>query len=156
MAQLNSSGTMAYYELMKVGFPSKIEMAKFLKNIKSSLESRHRSLGLNSCCLILLLANGFQPRDFVFGKTEIHFRPGKEQLLEKLCHEMKQPDISNIISKFKKRFVVFMRCVFLIRFIFLCSREFIPYIFISREKIISEIHETSLIIFAFSLNYSLN
>lgn len=119
MAQLNSSGTMAYYELMEVGSPSKIEKAQLLKSIEPCLENRHKSLGLNGCCLIFLLANGFQSRDFVFGKTEIHFRPGKEQLLDKLRDEMKQPDISNFISKFNKRFVAFMRRVLYLRFIFL-------------------------------------
>lgn len=117
--QLNTSGTTAYYELMKVGFPSKVEMAELFGIIEPSLESRHVSLGLNNCCLILLLANGFQARDFVFGKTEIHFRPGKQQLLDELCDEMKQPDISNIISKFKKGFVAFMRRVLYLRIMFL-------------------------------------
>lgn len=125
LEQLKTSGTMAYNELMKVGFPSNIGMDELLKYIGPSLESRHTSLGLNNCCLILLLANGFQSRDFVFGKTEIHFRPGKEQMLEKLCYEMKQPDISNTIIKFKKGFVAFMRRVLIIRFIFLKEREFI-------------------------------
>lgn len=108
---------MAYNELMKVGFPTSIEMAELLNHM--SLESHHLSLGLNTCCLILLLSNGFQGRDFLFGKTAIHFRPGKKRLLDKLCDELKQRDVCNVMTNFKKGFVAFMRRVLYVRIMFL-------------------------------------
>lgn len=104
---------MAYNELMKVGFPSSIKYAELLKNI--NLEIHHLSLGSNTCCLILLLSNGFHSRDFSLGNTAVHFRPGKQQLLDKL----KQLDICHVMANFKKGYAEFMRRVLYVRFMFL-------------------------------------
>lgn len=131
---MNTSGTMAYYELMEVGFPTKIEMDKLLEKIKPSLENRHIAVGLKSCCLILLLSYGLQKTDFVFGKTMVHFRPGKQQFLDKFNQDLKEDSIENVMSKFKKGFVAFMIRVFHIRFVFLAQflaiSEFFSFVYL--------------------------
>lgn len=117
---------------MQFGFLLKIQITELFKIVEPFLEIRHMSVGMNTCCRILLLASGFQPKDFIFGKTEIHFRPGNSCLLDKLRGEIKQSN-GNVTLRFKKVFVAFMRRVLYLRFIFLGAREFSSFYLVYNE-----------------------
>lgn len=113
LAQLKSCGTMAYFDLMQISFPSKIKISELLKNV----EPRHRSMiGEKKCCQILLLGINFQLKDFKIGKTEVHIRPGKINLLDETNEEDK-------IMNFQKNFLAFMRRIIFIRLRFIVKRE---------------------------------
>lgn len=105
--QLESSGTLAYYNLMQCGYPTKIGIVEFYNKLKMHLEPRHISIGMHNCCKIVLLASGFLSKDFKFGKTEIHIRPGNYHLVDQLNVELERPD-SEITVKFKRKFIAFM------------------------------------------------
>lgn len=106
--QLQSSGMMAYRSLMELGYPIKIPIAELFQKLQPYLEQRHISIGSNVCCRIFLLAIGFLSEDFKFGKTEIHFRPGRKHLLDLLNVEF-QKSKNDITVRFKKGFISFMR-----------------------------------------------
>lgn len=114
--QLKSSGTIAYYNLMNLGYPIKISIAELFEKLQPYLEQRHISFGANNCCQIYLLANGFESNEFKFGKTEIHIRPGKLDLLNRMNAEFQEMN-NEIAVKFKKRFIASIR-----RSLFICIR----------------------------------
>lgn len=119
LKQLEASGTMAYLKLTQLGFPTKISIADFFQNLQPYLEQRHISIGVNNCCKIYLLASNFLPEDFKFGKSEIHFRPGKCDLLDQMKKEFQQPNNSQVGARFKTEFIASMRRILHIRIRFI-------------------------------------
>lgn len=82
LSQLQTSGTLAYFNLMRFGYPLKVQITEIYKQLEPFLEYRHTSCGIEKCCQIFLLACGFQYKDFKIGKTDIHIRPGKSDILK--------------------------------------------------------------------------
>lgn len=121
--QLESSGTIAYYNLMQMGYPLKVSISEFYQKLLVYLEPRHISIGMNNCCKIFLMSNNFLCKDFKFGTTEIHVRPGKRHLIDSMMTNFQEPN-NAIAVKFKNGFVDYMRRIFYIRVRFLGTREF--------------------------------
>lgn len=115
--QLEASGTMAYLKLTQIGYPIKISIADFFQRLQPFLEKRHISTGVNNCCKIFLFASNFKPTDFKFGKTEIHFRPGKSNLLDQMNKELQPANNSQNAAKFKTGFKAYCR----VRFVCACE-----------------------------------
>lgn len=124
-AQLEASGTMAYLKLTQLGYPIKIQIAELFQKLQPYLEQRHISIGANNCCKIFLFANKFMPEDFKFGKTEIHFRPGKFGLLDQMNNEFQLSNNCHIAAKFRTGFISFMRRILSIRIRFISACELI-------------------------------
>lgn len=130
--QLESSGTMAFYNLMQLGYPTKISIDDLHHKLKPYVKPRHTSIGVNNYCMIFLLASGFLSKDFKFGKTEIHVRPGKFQLLDRMNAEFQRPN-NEIKVKFNESFKKFMRRVFYIRIRFMGA---CTYLFLSKMYVV--------------------
>lgn len=122
--QLKSSGVEAFYDLMQIGFPSKVEISVLFRGMKSFLTSRQISLGEKVCCRILFLAFGFTTKEFKFGKSEIFIRPGKAKFLDKLHADLKYSE-KEMQSKFKSGYLNFMRNIMNIRLRFLGKSEYL-------------------------------
>lgn len=105
-SQLESSGTIAYNNLMQFGYPVKIPITDFFQKIKPYLELRHISFGTVNCCRVILLSNGFRYDDFKMGKIDIHIRQGKLQLLKLMNIEPEKTTL-----KFKKVFKTLVRFI---------------------------------------------
>lgn len=112
---------------MQFGFPSKVQISVLSREMKSFLEPRHISLGINVCCHILLLAIGFKVKEFKIGKTEVLIRPGKTNLLDKLHADIKYSK-HELESKFKNSYMDFMRHILLIRLQFLGKSNYPHYL----------------------------
>lgn len=123
--QLESSGALAYYSLMEIGYPVKIPITEFFHNLQPYLEKQHIGIGTVNCCRIFLLVLGLLAKDFKFGKTEIHIRPGSALVLNRLCFKVAL-DNEHVI-KFRKELIAFMRRILYIRIRFLgackCQRS---------------------------------
>lgn len=122
--QLESSGTIAYYNLMQIGYPTKVSIDELYHKLKFYLELRHTSIGVNNCCMIFLLASGFISKDFKFGKTKIHIRPGKVELLNRMNVEFQRPN-NEIKFKFNESFKKFMWRVFYMRVRFMAACRYL-------------------------------
>lgn len=101
MSQLESSGTIAYYQLMHSGYPFKVKISEIWDNLLPVLETCHRDYGKETCCEIFLRSNGFHNEDFKIGKQDIYIRHGKKSWLQKMRQEMKT---SAVLLNFKKEF----------------------------------------------------
>lgn len=106
--QLQSSGMLAYYDLMQFGYPNKIPIIDLFEKLKPYLEPRHISIGVNNCCELFLLSIGFLSKDFKLGKTEIHFRPVNFHVMDRINVEFTQSK-NQIEFKFEKGFNAFMQ-----------------------------------------------
>lgn len=122
LAQLQSSGMLAYYRLFQVGFPIKIPVDIFFEKVKAYLKPNHENVEVKNCCVIFLLTMGFECKDFKIGKTEIHFRPGKLNIIDEMNAIINRYD-DEYAKKFSKRFSVFSQNSFRIafKFIFACK-----------------------------------
>lgn len=91
-SQLISSGSIAYQQLMKAGFPSHMSIAEVLNMFKSSSEFQHVSYeNQKFFCTILLRACCLKWIDFKLGNTQIFFRKGKiQKFYEKLKQDPKR------------------------------------------------------------------
>lgn len=121
--QLQSSGTIAYNELMQSGYPIKLKIDEIYLKIQTIMASHHASTGKIACCHILLLAFGFKPKDFKIGKTDISIRPGKTHLLDQLHLELDKPN-EELAQKFKGSHKAYMLHVYFIALRFLGSGQF--------------------------------
>lgn len=124
--QLKSSGVDAFYELMQIGFASKVEISVLFEDIKSLLTPQQISLGESMCCRILFLAFGFTTKGFRIGKTEVLIRPGQTHLSDRLYADLKYSK-EELKLKFKSSFWNFMRKIMFIRFRFLGKCKFSSY-----------------------------
>lgn len=86
-SQLDSSGSIAYQKLMKIGFPSHMSITNLFDMFKSKPEFSE-CINLNQkqqFCNLLLRSCGLKVNNFKFGNTQIFFRKGKlDVLTEKL------------------------------------------------------------------------
>lgn len=127
LKQIQTSGTLTYFNLMQHGYPFKVRIDDLFENITSFLEPRHISVGSKMCCQIYLIATGFEHTDFKLGKTEIHIRLGKNDLFNQLRRGMNNAsDISicpTIAKNFRKGFVAFMFRALLVQIRFVGKRE---------------------------------
>lgn len=91
-SQLISSGSIAYQQLMKAGFPSHLSIAEVLNKFKSCSEFQHVSYkNQKDFCTILLRACCLKWIDFKLGNTQIFFRKGKiQKFYEKLKQDPKK------------------------------------------------------------------
>lgn len=121
--QLTSSGVDAFYELMQIGFASKVEISTLFEDIKLLLTPEQISLGKSMCCRILFLAFGFTAKVFKIGKTEVLIRPGQTHLLDKLFADLKHSK-EELKLKFKFSFWNYMRKIMFIRVRFLSKCKF--------------------------------
>lgn len=89
--QLISSGSIAYQQLMRVGFPSHFSIAEIFNMFKENLEFKdYISTHPRNFCNLLLQSCGLKWKDFKLGNTQIFFRSGKFELLsEKLKEDSK-------------------------------------------------------------------
>lgn len=127
--QLESSGTIAYYNLMQMGYPLKISINDFYAKLMTYLEPRHISIGINSCCKIFLMSNNILSKDFKFGATEIHVRPGKRHLIDIMMTNFQKLN-NDIGVKFNSGFNAYMRRIIYIRIRFLGKREYDLFLYI--------------------------
>lgn len=104
--QLQSFGIFAYFELMQIGYPSKVGIFDLYNQLIPYLKPRHYLIGEKMCCRIFLLANGFQPKDFKLGTSKIHIRPGKSQLLDQMYQNIKEfnGELSSQFDKYVKAY----------------------------------------------------
>lgn len=129
LSQLQASGTMAFFNLIQLGFPLKVQISEIFEKLAPFLEHRHRSCGIQLCCQIFLLAIGFQYNDFKIGKTEIHIRPGKPDIFAKMQNAMREPNDDDIGRMFKREFVAFRLRVVGIKVRFFHARKLIVELF---------------------------
>lgn len=122
--QLETSGTIAYHELMKCGYPIKRSISELFQKLTPYLQPRQISIGPSCCCLIFLLSNGFSFRDFKLSKTELNFRPAKCYLLDAMESEFWNPT-NNVANKFKQKFHTFIRRTISIKIRFVGAREYL-------------------------------
>lgn len=86
---------------MQFGYPSKVDIVGLYNQIAPNLQPRHTSIGKMMCCQIFLLASNFQIKDFKLGKSEIHIRPGKSQLLDQMYRGIEEFN-GELASKFNR------------------------------------------------------
>lgn len=111
---------------MQIGYPSKVEIVDLYSQLEPNLLPRHTSIGKMMCCRIFLLAIGFQFKDFKLGKSEIHIRPGKSQLLDQMYREMKEFN-GELALQFNKGVKAYKSRIFYARLKFLGARQYIFY-----------------------------
>lgn len=142
--QLEASGTIAYHNLMEMGYPVKIQIAAFFQQIKPYLTPRHDSIKTIHCCQIFLLANGFLSKDFKLGETEIHFRSGNVELLNQIRNIGSQEPLAEVAVRFKERYIAFMRRVHYLCLRFAGSCEFLLIFVFASENYKSHHFDKSL------------
>lgn len=76
--QLETSGTLAYYNFIQCSYPIKISISELFQKLQEILDPRYITFGEVICCRIFLLANNISLKNFKFGKSEIHIRRGHE------------------------------------------------------------------------------
>lgn len=87
-SQLISSGSIAYQQLMKIGFPSHMSISNLFDMFKSNTEfTDYTSKNPKEFCKILLRSCGFNWKDFKLVNTQIFFRSGKLETLSKKLEE---------------------------------------------------------------------
>lgn len=98
-SQLISSGSIAYQQLMRVGFPCHMSIADLFNTFKSNLKFEgYCSTNPKKISNILLRSCGLKWKDFKLGNTQIFFRSGK---LEILSEKLKE-DSQLIIQRLEK------------------------------------------------------
>lgn len=145
--QLTSSGAMAYFELMQIGFPLKVGISELMEHMRTFLEPRHISIGTNVCCYILCSAVGLNANEFKLGKTDIFIRPGKTHLLDVLYDQLKYSK-AELKRKFHDKFLDFMRKVILKRLQFLGKRKFSYFNLFLYSNLISIQQQLLIIVFS--------
>lgn len=107
---------------MQYGYPTKVDIVDLYNQLEPNLSPRHISIGRIMCCKFFLLASGFRFQDFKMGKSEIHIRSEKSQLLDQMRHGMYQFN-DEIALKFNEKVKAYKLRIFLIRFTFLGARK---------------------------------
>ncbi|XP_031627793.1 myosin heavy chain 95F-like [Contarinia nasturtii] len=117
-SQLISSGSIAYQQLMRIGFPNFISIADLFIKVKSNLEFEdYANTNPKEFCNLLIRSCGLLWKDFKIGNTKIFFRCKKLDLLtEKLNDEPSkikyQMDKLRLLRKKWKIAIIFTRfCV---------------------------------------------
>lgn len=88
--QLILSGSIAYQQLMRVGFPSHFSIARLFDMFESNSDFKEYTKNPKDFCKLLLQSCGLKLNQFKLGNTQIFFRSGKLMLLsEKLKDEPK-------------------------------------------------------------------
>lgn len=114
-SQLISSGSIAYQQLMRIGFPSHMSIADLFNKFKSNSEFEdHTSINPKDFCNLLLRSCGLKWKDFKLGNTQICFRSGKlEMFSEKLKEDSKvikpRLDKVKLLRKKLKVAIIFAR-----------------------------------------------
>lgn len=92
LSQLVSSCSTAYQQLMRIGFPSHMDINDFLNTFEQHLEyCKAISNNRKDICSELLRSCGLRWKDFKIGNTKIFFRIGKRDVItEKLKGDLEQ------------------------------------------------------------------
>lgn len=87
-SQLISSGSIAYQQLMKIGFPSNMSISNLFNNIMSKSQfMKYTSFSPKEFCNILLRSCSLKWTEFKLGNTQIFFRNGKLEILSEKLRE---------------------------------------------------------------------
>lgn len=100
--QLISSGSIAYQQLMRVGFPSHLSIAELFNSFKENLELKDHTKNQKDFCQLLLLSCGLKWNHFKLGNTQIFLRSGKLELLSVKIKE----DIRTIKQRLDKHILL--------------------------------------------------
>lgn len=93
LQQLKSSGNIAFFQLMKNGYPERKIMQDLYTNFGQYFKSTYGDV--TEFTFELLRTCGFKKNDFKIGNTEVFFRANKRQKLDKLLSAA--PDAINSI-----------------------------------------------------------
>lgn len=107
LAQLESSGTVAFFELIETGYPKKVKMNELYGKVAPLLEPRHASIAVEYFCTLILIASGLEQTDFKIGKSDIHIRAGSSDKIDQIICNADQSNnelIASFVQKFKKQF----------------------------------------------------
>lgn len=122
LAQLNSSGTVAYFNLMQCGYTFNIDFRELFETYKPHLKLAQIHMKPKRFCKILLQSIGFSDKDFKLGATTIFIRPGKSVLLDKLS-QSDPAELIVIAQEFQKKCIVLKWHVVMICVKFCISRK---------------------------------
>lgn len=78
-SQLISSSSIAYQQLMRIGFPTHMSIADIIDKSKSVFEN-YTSTNPKDFCNVLLRSCNLKWKDFKLGHTQVFFRSGKWEL----------------------------------------------------------------------------
>lgn len=129
---------MAYFELMEIGFPSKIKISKLMEKCQPFIKPRHMAMETNMCCRALLLGCTLQIDEFKFGREEVHIRSGKFHLLDEIV-EYSIESHESLRLKFEKGFVILQRRMIYLRLVLLGARMFSLYFSFLRLSIFTNL-----------------
>lgn len=86
--QLISSGSIAYQQLMRIGFPSHISIVTLFNMFKSKSEfTEYTHKNPKEFCNMLIRSCGLMWKDFKLGNTQIFFRSEKLEILSEKLKE---------------------------------------------------------------------
>lgn len=116
--QLISSGSIAYQQLMRIGFPSHMSIEELFNMFKSNVEfEKYTFPNSKEFCNQLLRSCGLKWKDFKLGNTQVFFRTGKLEILSgKINNDMKIikrhiEKLKLLRKKLKKAIIVARFCV---------------------------------------------
>lgn len=96
---MSSSGTFAYQQLMRKGFPTHINISDLCYRFEQHIHLfDYNSTDQKQFWNLLIRSSGLTRKDFKFGNSKIFFRMGKLELL----NEKLSDDLPVIIERFKK------------------------------------------------------
>lgn len=99
MSQLLSTGSIAYQQLMRIGYPDQINIDELLNRFKESSElSSHITKNQKHFFNTLLRSCGLRFMDFRIGNTNIFFRNGKINLLMEKIND----DVDIIMNRYMR------------------------------------------------------
>lgn len=98
ISQLLASCSIAYQKLMRIGFPTNMEISDVLDKFEKSLNYCESNYNRKTICSELIRSCGLRWKDFKLGNTKVFFRNGKIDVVS----EKLEGDLQLIINQQKK------------------------------------------------------